>query len=173
MLFQLILRKVKGDEQGIANGSHRHKSLHIPCIGDVYKRQGLYLDVMNDTQFIVCGSANRSTIRSKKNLLYAIPTAEIAENKLIDVYKRQQVKCNIPNTIFIKIGITPILQLLGSRVINHNNCLLYTSSGSKHVRLSLQIHRHESSIRGTQASDTFIVDKRMGCTCLLYTSRCV
>lgn len=46
-------------------------------------RWGLYLDVMNDTQFIVCGSANRSTIRSKKNLLYAIPTAEIAENKLI------------------------------------------------------------------------------------------
>lgn len=46
-------------------------------------RWGLYLDVMNDTQFIVCGSANRSTIRSKKNLLYAIPAAEIAENKLI------------------------------------------------------------------------------------------
>lgn len=46
-------------------------------------RWGLYLDVMNDTQFIVCGSAKRSTIRSKKNLLYAIPAAEIAENKLI------------------------------------------------------------------------------------------
>lgn len=47
-------------------------------------RWGVYLEVMNDTQFIVCGSANRSTIRSKKNLLYAIPSAELAENKAIE-----------------------------------------------------------------------------------------
>lgn len=47
-------------------------------------RWGLYLDVMNDTQYIVCGNANRSTIRSRKNLLYAIPTAELAENKAIE-----------------------------------------------------------------------------------------
>ena len=46
-------------------------------------RWGLYLDVMNETQSIVCGNANRSTIRSKKNLLYAIPAAEVAENKLL------------------------------------------------------------------------------------------
>lgn len=47
-------------------------------------RWGLYLNVMNDTQFIVCGNANRSTIRTKKNLLYAIPSAELAENKAIE-----------------------------------------------------------------------------------------
>lgn len=47
-------------------------------------RWGLYLNVMNTTQSIVCGNAQRSTIRTKKNLLYAIPTSEIAENKLID-----------------------------------------------------------------------------------------
>ena len=46
-------------------------------------RWGLYLDVMNATQSIVCGNANRSTIRSKKNLLYAIPASEVAENKLL------------------------------------------------------------------------------------------
>lgn len=46
-------------------------------------RWGLYLNVMNDTQFIVCGSENRSTIRTKKNLLYAIPSAELAENRAI------------------------------------------------------------------------------------------
>lgn len=46
-------------------------------------RWGLYLDVMNETQSIVCGNANRSTVRSKKNLLYAIPAAEVAENKLL------------------------------------------------------------------------------------------
>lgn len=46
-------------------------------------RWGLYLNVMNDTQFIICGNANRSTIRTKKNLLYAIPSAELAENKAI------------------------------------------------------------------------------------------
>lgn len=47
-------------------------------------RWGLYLGVMNETQSIVCGNAQRSTIRTKKNLLYAIPPSEIAENKLID-----------------------------------------------------------------------------------------
>ena len=46
-------------------------------------RWGVYLDVMNATQFIVCGNANRSTIRTQKNLLYAIPTSEIAANSLI------------------------------------------------------------------------------------------
>ncbi|MBR1400815.1 MAG: RagB/SusD family nutrient uptake outer membrane protein [Prevotella sp.] len=47
-------------------------------------RWGLYLNVMNETQSIVCGNAQRSTVRTKKNLLYAIPPSEIAENKLID-----------------------------------------------------------------------------------------
>ena len=46
-------------------------------------RWGLYLDVMNETQFVVCGNAKRSTIRSQKNLLYAIPTSELAANKLL------------------------------------------------------------------------------------------
>ena len=46
-------------------------------------RWGLYLDVMNETRSIVCGSAQRSTVRSPKNLLYAIPAAEVAENKLL------------------------------------------------------------------------------------------
>lgn len=47
-------------------------------------RWGLYLNVMNSTEFIECGTAKRSTIRTKKNLLYAIPTSEIAENDDID-----------------------------------------------------------------------------------------
>lgn len=47
-------------------------------------RWGLYLNVMNATQSIKCGNAQRSTIRTKKNLLYAIPTSEIAENDSID-----------------------------------------------------------------------------------------
>lgn len=47
-------------------------------------RWGLYLNVMNATEFIECGTAKRSTIRTKKNLLYAIPTSEIAENDEID-----------------------------------------------------------------------------------------
>ena len=38
----------------------------------------LFHDTNADVYFLT-----RSTIRSKKNLLYAIPTAEIAENKLI------------------------------------------------------------------------------------------
>lgn len=46
-------------------------------------RWGLYLDVMNTTQSIVCGNAQRSTVRTRKNLLYAIPAAEVAENKLL------------------------------------------------------------------------------------------
>ena len=47
-------------------------------------RWGLYLNVMNTTQSIQCGNSQRSTIRTQKNLLYAIPTIEIAENDLID-----------------------------------------------------------------------------------------
>lgn len=47
-------------------------------------RWGLYLNVMNSTEYIECGTAKRSTIRTKKNLLYAIPTSEIAENDDID-----------------------------------------------------------------------------------------
>lgn len=47
-------------------------------------RWGLYLDVMNSTEYIECGTAKRSTIRTKKNLLYAIPTSEVAENDSID-----------------------------------------------------------------------------------------
>lgn len=47
-------------------------------------RWGLYLNVMNSTEFIECGTAKRSTIRTKKNLLYAIPTSEIAENDDIE-----------------------------------------------------------------------------------------
>lgn len=46
-------------------------------------RWGLYLDVMNDTQSIDCAGTLRSMVRTKKNLLYAIPTAEIAANKLL------------------------------------------------------------------------------------------
>lgn len=46
-------------------------------------RWGLYLDVMNDTQSIDCAGTLRSMIRTKKNLLYAIPTSEIAANKLL------------------------------------------------------------------------------------------
>lgn len=47
-------------------------------------RWGLYLDVMNSTSFVECGTAKRSTVRTKKNLLYAIPTSEVAENDAID-----------------------------------------------------------------------------------------
>ena len=64
------------------------------------------------------------------------------------------------------IGISPITLAPIARYIADASM---RGSGSKHVRLSLQIHRHESSIRGTQASDTFIVDKRMGCTEFLRT----
>lgn len=46
-------------------------------------RWGLYLNVMNATEYIECGTAKRSTIRTKKNLLYAIPTSEVAENDAI------------------------------------------------------------------------------------------
>jgi hypothetical protein len=45
-------------------------------------RWGIYLDVMNDTQTIYCGSSSRSTVRSKKSLLFAVPTTEITTNKL-------------------------------------------------------------------------------------------
>ena len=64
------------------------------------------------------------------------------------------------------IGISPITLAPIARYIADASM---RGSGSKHIRLSLQIHRHESSIRGTQASDTFIVDKRMGCTEFLRT----
>lgn len=46
-------------------------------------RWGLYLDVMNDTKSIDCAGTLRSLVRTKKNLLYAIPTAEVAANKLL------------------------------------------------------------------------------------------
>ncbi|MCD8388533.1 MAG: RagB/SusD family nutrient uptake outer membrane protein [Bacteroidales bacterium] len=46
-------------------------------------RWGLYLKVMNPTQSIQCGNSQRSTVRTQKNLLYAIPTSEIAANELI------------------------------------------------------------------------------------------
>lgn len=46
-------------------------------------RWGLYLDVMNDTQSIDCAGALRSMVRTKKNLLYAIPSSEVAANKLL------------------------------------------------------------------------------------------
>lgn len=46
-------------------------------------RWGLYLDVMNDTKSINCAGTLRSLVRTKKNLLYAIPTAEVAANKLL------------------------------------------------------------------------------------------
>lgn len=46
-------------------------------------RWGLYLDVMNTTQFINCGGTNRSLVRTEKNLLYAIPTNEVATNELL------------------------------------------------------------------------------------------
>lgn len=46
-------------------------------------RWGLYLDVMNTTQNITINTNIRSLVRTEKNLLYAIPTNEIAENSLI------------------------------------------------------------------------------------------
>lgn len=46
-------------------------------------RWGLYLDVMNDTQSIDCAGTLRSMVRTKKNLLYAIPSSEVAANKLL------------------------------------------------------------------------------------------
>lgn len=46
-------------------------------------RWGLYLDVMNTTENIQINTNVRSLIRTQKNLLFAIPTNEIAENSLI------------------------------------------------------------------------------------------
>ena len=46
-------------------------------------RWGLYLDVMNTTQNITLNTNVRSLVRTEKNLLYAIPTNEIAENSLL------------------------------------------------------------------------------------------
>ena len=46
-------------------------------------RWGLYLDVMNTTDNIQINTNVRSLIRTQKNLLFAIPTNEIAENSLI------------------------------------------------------------------------------------------
>ena len=46
-------------------------------------RWGLYLKVMNATDNIRINTTVRSVIRTQKNLLYAIPTNEIAENVLI------------------------------------------------------------------------------------------
>ena len=46
-------------------------------------RWGLYLGVMNDTKSIDCAGTLRSTVRTKKNLLYAIPSAELSSNSMI------------------------------------------------------------------------------------------
>lgn len=45
-------------------------------------RWGLYLDVMNDTQSVTGYGYVNSKVRERRNLLYAVPTAEVTENKL-------------------------------------------------------------------------------------------
>ena len=45
-------------------------------------RWGLYLDVMNDTKSVTAYGYSNSKIRESKCLLYAVPRAEISENKL-------------------------------------------------------------------------------------------
>lgn len=45
-------------------------------------RWGLYLDVMNQTQTVYAYGAQNSKVRERKNLLYAVPTAELSENTL-------------------------------------------------------------------------------------------
>ncbi len=45
-------------------------------------RWGLYLDVMNGTVSVKAYGYTNSKVRERRNLLYAVPTAEVTENKL-------------------------------------------------------------------------------------------
>lgn len=59
------------------------------------------------------------------------------------------------------IGISPIAFAPIARYVADTGM---RHGGSKHIGLSLQIHRHKSTVGSADATDTLVVDKRMGGT---------